>query len=121
MWSRADPALALRRKWRLSIRSGQSRRRLLLRSSLDRPEDRGYLAFENCEFEIDHAPSRMQDHIDRCAQQQRKVSANCLAHPPLDAIAIDRLAHCLADRYSDPCTIRRYIAHRTSVWAKRMA
>jgi hypothetical protein len=69
---------------------------LLFRRALYGTKDVSYFALESGELEIDYAATRVKDYVDR-GIERGQVIADGLAHAPLDAVAIDGLAHHLAD------------------------
>jgi hypothetical protein len=59
----------------------------------------------------------MKHHVDR-GFEQRKLSPHRFAHPPLDAVAVHRLAHRLAYGEADARSVRACAAHRSTVRAE---
>ncbi len=76
---------------------------LLLGGALDCAEDIGDFAVEGSELKIDYAAAGVKDYVYRRVECGQIVS-DCLAHAALDAVAIDGLAHDLADGESDTRT-----------------
>jgi hypothetical protein len=70
---------------------------------LDGAEDIGDFAVEGSELKIDYATTGVKDYIYRRVEGG-KVVTDRLAHAALDAVAIDGLAHDLADGESDAGT-----------------
>ena len=68
-----------------------------LNSTLDGAEDARNLPVKSFKIKVDDGAARVQDHVDRKLAKRGGVLANHLAQTALDAIAIDRLAHHLAD------------------------
>jgi hypothetical protein len=64
---------------------------------LDRAKDIADLALQRGELKIDDAPPRVQNHIHRRTKRVQ-ILPDSLAHAPLNAVAIDRLAHHLSNR-----------------------
>jgi hypothetical protein len=82
---------------------GRLRRRgtlLLFCGDLDRAEDRGYFTFESAEFEVDNAAPGMKNDI-YWGVERRQIVAYSFAHTALDAVAINCLAHYLANSETD--------------------
>src|SRR5580698_7272708 len=105
--------------WRSRIASGDTvgpgrSVLLLLYCDLDGAKDVSNFAVELGKLEIDHAPPRMKNDIDRGAQRLQ-VSTNSLSHAPLDTVAIDRLPHYFADGKPNPRTFGVYIAQWRAV------
>jgi hypothetical protein len=69
---------------------------LLLGGLLNLAKHLGDFAFKGGVFEFENGAARMKDDVDR-GSEKSKVSANGVAHAPLDAIAIDRFTHDLTD------------------------
>jgi hypothetical protein len=67
---------------------------------LDLAEDLGDLALERRELEFEDGAAGVEDDIDGCLEQMQ-VFADGLAHAALDAVAVDGLAHDLADGEAD--------------------
>lgn len=69
---------------------------MLVNCLLDGAEDRSDFPIERGKIEVDDTAARVENDIDRAAEGG-EVFANGLSHPPLDTVAIDRLAHDLPD------------------------
>jgi hypothetical protein len=108
--------------WGSGIASGGtgwpgSRVELLFRGGLDGAEDIGDFAVEGGELEVNYAPTRVQDDIDRSVEGG-EIFADGLAHAALDSVAIDGLTHDFADGESDARACGVCVAKRGAVRAK---
>jgi hypothetical protein len=83
---------------------------LLFGGLLDLTEDLGDLALEEGEFEVEDGAAGVKDDVHRGVEEV-EVLADGLAQPSLDAVAVDGLAHDLADGEAD--------AGRAGVLARR--
>src|SRR5271168_3364687 len=89
---------------------------LLFHCCLYGTKDVSYFTLERGKLQVDYAAAGVEDDVDRRVEAG-KVVADRLAHAALDAIAIDGLAHDLANGESDARAGSVCVAQRCTVGA----
>jgi hypothetical protein len=90
---------------------------LLFRRALYGTKDVSYFALKGGELKVDYAATRVKDYVDR-GIESGQVVADGLAHAPLDAVAIDGLAHHFADGEANAGAGDIDIPQGRAVWSK---